>query len=155
MSRQESSAAGPYFEYDSLPALHGTEPELPRLHPYEEITPGRYITPGGGRLTTEKTTRHYRIRLDHLGCPAQDTEEKNSAYRNLALAAEGHCLKARCQHAPSYQDGVYRMFDVRLDSGITLPAFIRAVLAIELGDFRPAEIIAADTAKLMGPPPRE
>ncbi|MEV6250703.1 DUF6420 family protein [Streptomyces sp. NPDC051742] len=116
---------------------------------------GRYITPGGGRLTIEKTSRHYRIRLDHLGCPAQDAEEKNRTFKRLALATEGHCLKAGCRHDPSYQDGIYRMFDLRLDSGISLAAFIRAVLAVELGNFRPAEALVAGTEELVGPVPTE
>ncbi|MGW2748947.1 DUF6420 family protein [Streptomyces sp. NPDC001450] len=145
-------AAGPYVEYDGLPVLHATETGLPLLHPYGPVSPGRYITPGGGRLTIEETTAHYRITLDHLGCDAQTTEPKETAFKQVALAAEGHCLQEGCKHHARFSSGnVYRCFEVRRGS-IELSAFVRALLAIELGDFRPASQLAGETAAAVGDP---
>ncbi|MFE4931230.1 DUF6420 family protein [Streptomyces sp. NPDC056647] len=72
----------------SGPGVPGTEIGLPLLHPYGTVAPGRYVTPGGGRLTIKEAGAHIRITLDHLGCPAQLTKEKNAAFKRLGLAAE-------------------------------------------------------------------
>lgn len=108
--------------------------DLPLIHPYAPVTPGRYLTPGGGRLTIRPTEMraHIRITLDHLGRPAQVTDEKNTAFKRLALAAEGYCVQARCRHRVAYADGVFRIFEVR-NGSIARTAFVRAMLAIELG----------------------
>ncbi|EGX54624.1 MULTISPECIES: DUF6420 family protein [Streptomyces] len=136
MTTEHNGIAGPYTEYDGLPALHAVDTALPLIHPYASVAPGRYVTPGGGRITIGPPEKpaHIRITLDHLGCPAQLTEEKNVAFKRLALAAEGHCVQAGCRHRAAYADGVLRIFEVRTGS-ITLAAFVRAVLAVELGDF--------------------
>ncbi|GGS09410.1 hypothetical protein GCM10010236_74850 [Streptomyces eurythermus] len=97
---EDRGAAGPYIEYDGLPVLHRSEVKLPLIHPYAPVEAGRYVTPGGGRLTIRKAAKnaaHLRITLDHLGCPAQCTEEKNAAFKRLALAAEGYCVQAKCR----------------------------------------------------------
>ncbi|MDX3499734.1 DUF6420 family protein [Streptomyces turgidiscabies] len=46
--------------------------DLPLIHPYAPVTPGRYVTPGGGRhnIRPAEMRPHIRITLDHMGCPA-------------------------------------------------------------------------------------
>ncbi|MDT0395090.1 MULTISPECIES: DUF6420 family protein [Streptomyces] len=41
--------------------------DLPLIHPYAPVAPGRYITPGGGRLTIRPAEMgtHIRITLAH------------------------------------------------------------------------------------------
>jgi hypothetical protein len=135
--------AGPYVSYDGLPALLRTETALPLAHPYGPVKAGRYLTPGGGRLTIRTTAAHHRVTVDHLGCPAQATPEKERAFKELALAAEGRCLLAGCRHRALFCEGnVYRCFEVRRRT-IELPAFVRALLAVELGDFAPTAALAA------------
>lgn len=156
MAIEHNGIAGPYVEYDGLPALHAVDKDLPLIHPYGPMTPGRYVTPGGGRLTLRpaEIRAHVRITLDHLGCPAQLTEEKNAAFKRLALAAEGHCVHSGCRHRPAYADGVYRIFEVR-NASITLAAFVRAALAVVLGDFAPADRLVQEAEALVGPVRRE
>ncbi|MEW2577673.1 DUF6420 family protein [Streptomyces syringium] len=152
MTTEHRGAAGPYTEYDGLPVLHATEVKLPLIHPYALVTAGRYVTPGGGRLTipnAAKNAAHLRVTLDHFGCPAQCTEEKNAAFKRLALAAEGYCLQAKCRHA-AYAGGVLRSFEVRTGS-IPLTAFVRAALAVELGDFTLADRLLQETEARFGP----
>lgn len=67
----DNAMAGPYIAFDGLPPLRGKETALPRLHPYNEAA-GRYLTPGGGRLTIETATTHHRIALDR---PAQHLQK--------------------------------------------------------------------------------
>ncbi|WP_128380434.1 DUF6420 family protein [Streptomyces cavernae] len=152
MAIEHNGIAGPYFEYDGLPALHPVDKDLPLIHPYAPVTPGRYVTPGGGRLTIRPPEKpaHIRITLDHLGCPAQLTDEKNAAFKRLALAAEGHCVHAGCRHHAAYADGVLRIFEVRTGS-IALAEFVRAALAVELGDFTPTDRLLQETEALAGP----
>ncbi|SEE59414.1 hypothetical protein SAMN04490357_7695 [Streptomyces misionensis] len=150
---EDRGAAGPYIEYDGLPVLHGSEVKLPLIHPYAPVEAGRYVTPGGGRLTirkAEKNAAHLRITLDHLGCPAQCTPEKDAAFRRLALAVEGYCVHAGCRHRAAFSDGVLRCFEVR-NGAVTLAAFVRAVLAIELGDLIPAGRIIEESEARFGP----
>ncbi|MDN3262867.1 DUF6420 family protein [Streptomyces sp. CSDS2] len=150
---EDRGAAGPYIEYDGLPVLHGSEVKLPLIHPYAPVEAGRYVTPGGGRLTIRKAAKnaaHMRITLDHLGCPAQCTEEKNAAFRRLALAVEGYCVQAGCRHPAAFSDGVLRCFEVR-NGAVPLAAFVRAVLAIELGDLVPAGRIVEEAEARFGP----
>ncbi|MFF7146268.1 DUF6420 family protein [Streptomyces nodosus] len=148
---EDRGAAGPYIEYDGLPVLHGRETGLPLAHPYGPLDAERSLTPGGGRLTVQRTAAHHRITLDHLGCPAQATTEKNAAFQRLALAAEGYCVQQGCRHRAAYQDGVFRHFEFPVGS-IEPAAFLRALLAIELGDFGLAGRLAAATAALVGRP---
>ncbi|MFJ4745448.1 DUF6420 family protein [Streptomyces sp. NPDC088775] len=150
---EDRGAAGPYIEYDGLPVLHGSEVKLPLIHPYAPVEAGRYVTPGGGRLTirkAEKNAAHLRITLDHLGCPAQCTEEKDAAFRRLALAAEGYCVQAGCRHRAAFGDGVLRCFEVRTGS-IPLVAFVRAILAVELGDPSLADRLVEEAEARVGP----
>ncbi|MEU9397665.1 DUF6420 family protein [Streptomyces sp. NPDC048324] len=156
MAIEHNGIAGPYFEYDGLPALHTVDKDLPLIHPYAPVTPGRYVTPGGGRLTIRPPEKasHIRITLDHLGCPTQLTDEKNAAFKRLALAAEGYCVQSGCRHRAAYADGPYRIFEVR-NASITLAAFVRAALAVELGDFAPADRLAQEAEALAGPVRRE
>ncbi|MGW7623270.1 DUF6420 family protein [Streptomyces antimycoticus] len=80
------------------------------------MAPGRYVTTESRRLTIEKTTAHIRIRLHHLGCPAQLTEEKDAAFKRLGLAAEaGACtsgaaylLRQRAVNSPIRRRGGIR-----------------------------------------------
>ncbi|MFH9742616.1 DUF6420 family protein [Streptomyces roseolus] len=114
---------------------------------------GRYITPGGGRLTirkAEKNAAHLRFTLDHLGCPVQCTEEKNTAFRRLALAAEGYCVAAGCRHHPAFSDGVLRCFEART-STVPLAVFVRTVLAVELGDRSLADRLVEEAKARFGP----
>ncbi|MEV0957921.1 DUF6420 family protein [Streptomyces sp. NPDC049951] len=137
MTTEHRGLAGPYTEYDGLPVLHATEVKLPLVHPYAPVAVGRYVAPGGGRLTVRKaetSAAHLRVTLDHLGCPAQCTPEKDAAFKRLALAAEGYCVHAKCRHRPAYAGGVLRSFEMRTGT-IPLAAFVRAALAVELGDF--------------------
>ncbi|MGW1252249.1 DUF6420 family protein [Streptomyces sp. NPDC002535] len=152
MTTEDRGAAGPYIEYDGLPVLHATEVKLPLIHPYAPVEAGRYVTPGGGRLTIRKAEKnaHLRITLDHLNCPAQLTEEKNAAFRRLALAVEGYCVHAKCRHRAAFGDGVLRCFEVRAGS-VPLAAFVRAALAIELGDLIPAGRIVEEAEARFGP----
>ncbi|MER5252294.1 DUF6420 family protein [Streptomyces sp. NPDC002855] len=153
MTIEHRGAAGPYTKYDGLPVLHATEVKLPLIHPYAPVTAGRYVTPGGGRLTIPelaKNAAHLRVTRDHLGCPAQHTEEKNAAFKRLALATEGYCLQAKCRHAAAYAGGVLRSFEVRTGS-IPLTAFVRAALAVELGDFALADRLLQETEARFGP----
>lgn len=149
----DHGAAGPYIGFDGLPPLHAREIGLPRMHPYDEAATGRYLTPAGGRLTIKKATAHHTITLDHLGCDAQTTDPKEDAFKRLALAAEGQCLRAGCKHRPRFAIGsVLRCFDVRTEA-IAPVTFIRALLAIELGDFGPADALAAKTSADVGHAP--
>lgn len=144
---------GPYIEYDGLPVLHGAEVELPLIHPYALVKAGRYVTPGGGRLTIRKAERnaaHPRITLDHLGSPAQRTPEKDAAFRRLALAAEGYCIQAKCRHLAAFGLGVFRSFEVRTGS-ISLTTFVRAALAVELGDPSLADRLLEEAEARFGP----
>ncbi|HWU10698.1 MAG TPA: DUF6420 family protein [Streptomyces sp.] len=55
MTSEDHGTAGPYTEYDNLPVLHAGEKDLPLLHPYGTVeVGGRYVTPGGGRLTVRR-----------------------------------------------------------------------------------------------------
>ncbi|MFC8208806.1 DUF6420 family protein [[Kitasatospora] papulosa] len=151
MTTEDRGAAGPYTEYDNLPVLHAREAGLPLLHPYGTVAvSGRYVTPGGGRLTVKKAGTHFQITLDHLGCPAQLTEEKNALFKRLGLAAEGHCLQAGCRHHVADAGAVLRSFQLRTGS-IDLTAFVRAALAVELGDEHPVDRLLQDTEALVGP----
>ncbi|MBZ3918158.1 DUF6420 family protein [Streptomyces acidiscabies] len=152
MTTEHRGLAGPYTAYDGLPVLHATEVKLPLIHPYAPVEAGRYVTPGGGRLTIRKAEKsaHLRITLDHLGCPAQCTEEKNAAFRRLALAAEGYCVQAKCRHHAAFGDGVLRSFEVRTGS-IPLTAFVRAALAVELGDPSLADRLLQEAEARFGP----
>ncbi|WP_411099002.1 DUF6420 family protein [Streptomyces sp. x-45] len=151
MTSEDRGAAGPYTEYDNLPALHAREKDLPLLHPYGTVeVGGRYVTPGGGRLTVRKDGKHLQITLDHLGCPAQLTPEKTALFERLGLAAEGHCLHAGCRHHVAAAGEVLRSFALRTGS-IELITFVRAALAIELGDERPVDRLLKDTEALAGP----
>ncbi|MDT0567002.1 DUF6420 family protein [Streptomyces sp. NPDC014892] len=47
--------------------------------------------------------------------------------------AEGRCLEAGCRHRARFSPGVFRCFEVWKDA-IDLTAFVRALLAVELGD---------------------
>ncbi|MEU3279219.1 DUF6420 family protein [Streptomyces antibioticus] len=156
MAIEHNGIAGPYVEYDGLPAQHVVDKDLPRIHPYGPVAPGRYLTPGGGRLTVRPAERraHTRITLDHLGCPAQVTDEKNDAFKRLALAAEGYCVQAGCRHRAAYGGGVLRIFEVRKGS-IELAPFVRAALAVELGDFAPTDRLSQESEALNGPVRRE
>ncbi|MGW1037849.1 DUF6420 family protein [Streptomyces antibioticus] len=151
---EDRGAAGPYVAYDGLPALHGSEIKLPLIHPYTvTVEAGRYITPGGGRLTIRKAeTRaaHLRITLDHLNCPLQLTAEKNTEFKRLAFASEGYCVHAGCRHHAAFSSGVLRCFEVRTDA-IPLTPFVRAVLGIELGDLAPASRIVKEAEARFGP----
>ncbi|WP_256094535.1 DUF6420 family protein [Streptomyces sp. EN27] len=52
MAIEHNGIAGPYFEYDglpALPALHAVDKDLPLIHPYGPVIPGRYVTPGGAQ----------------------------------------------------------------------------------------------------------
>ncbi|MGW0672286.1 DUF6420 family protein [Streptomyces sp. NPDC002746] len=111
---------------------------------------GRYVTPGGGRLTVRKDGKHLQITLDNLGCPAQFTTEKTVLFERLGLAAEGHCFHAGCRHHVSAAGAVLRSFALRA-GGIDLTAFVRAALAIELGDERPVDRLLKDVEALAGP----
>ncbi|MEO3978042.1 DUF6420 family protein [Streptomyces sp. CAU 1734] len=150
MTSKPPGAAGPHAGYDNLPVLHGTDTRLPLLHPYAVVTVGRYVTPGGGRLTVRESRVHLQITLDHLGCPAQLTEEKNALFKRLGLAAEGHCLHAGCRHPAADTQAVLRSFQLRTGS-IDLTTFVRAALAIELGDSRPTNLLLQATEALIGP----
>lgn len=102
MTSEDRGAAGPYIEYDNLPVLHVREEDLPLLHPYGTVeVGGRYVTPGGGRLTVRKDGKHLQITLDHLGCPAQLTKEKTALFRRLGLTAG-------CRHHASDAGAVLR-----------------------------------------------
>ncbi|MFF3932824.1 DUF6420 family protein [Streptomyces hirsutus] len=147
---EDRGAAGPYIEYDGLPVLHGRETDLPLAHPYGPLNTERSLTPGGGRLTVQQTATHHRITLGHLGCPAQASPQKNAAFQRLALAAEGNCVRQGCQHRATYRGGVLRHFGFPVGS-IDPTVFLRALLAIELGDFSPADRLAATAAELVRP----
>ncbi|AQW50731.1 DUF6420 family protein [Streptomyces violaceusniger] len=151
MTSEHRGGAGPYIEYGNLPVLHATETDLPLLHPYGAVAVGgRYVTPGGGRLTVRKDGKHFQITLDHLGCPAQLTEEKTALFKRLGLAAKGHCLHAGCGHHVADAGAVLRSFHLRTGS-IDLTAFVRAALAVELGDQHPVDRLLQDAEALVGP----
>ncbi|MBL3806608.1 DUF6420 family protein [Streptomyces diastaticus] len=153
-TENDQQGMGPYVRFNGLPPLHRRELDLPRIHPYEDVAQGRYLTPGGGRLTIETSTAHHRITLDHLGCDAQTTLPKEEAFKRLALASEGRCTLAGCTHRARYSIGnVYRTFQARTD-WVTLTAFVRALLAIELGHFAPTDALATQTTTAVGRPPR-
>ncbi|PNG19134.1 DUF6420 family protein [Streptomyces cahuitamycinicus] len=156
MAIEHNGIAGPYFEYDGLPAQHVVDKDLPLIHPYGPVAPGRYVTPGGGRLTIRpaEMRAHVRITLDHLGCPAQLTDDKNAAFKRLALAAEGCCVQAGCRHGAAYSGGMLRIFEVR-NGSIALAAFVRAALAVELGDFGPTDRLLQETEAQAGPVRRD
>ncbi|MFC5644992.1 DUF6420 family protein [Kitasatospora cinereorecta] len=142
---------GPYREFDGLPPLRRSELGLPLAHPYGEVAAGRYITPGGGRLTVVEEPGHHWITLDHLGCDAQTTPEKHEAFKRLALAAEAHCLLAGCRHEARFAaSSIRRTFEVR-NGTIELRVFVRALLAIELGDHTPVDRLTAAATAAAGP----
>ncbi|MET9954455.1 DUF6420 family protein [Streptomyces sp. NPDC006339] len=150
----ENCGPGPYRAYDDLPVLRASEALLPKIHPYADVRLGQHITPGGGRLTLEQRATHFTITLDHFGCPAQSTLDKDAAFKTLALAAEGLCHAAGCRHRAAYRGGVLRKFEILKGTALEIPAFVRALLAIELGDMRPATVLARRTQDIAGPPKR-
>ncbi|WP_234019146.1 DUF6420 family protein [Streptomyces sp. Tu6071] len=96
------------------------------------------------RTLTSCTWPARRVTLDHLGCDAQTAPPKEEAFKRLALAAEGRCVLAGCTRRPRYSfDNVYRTFVART-------AFVRSLLAIELGDipFRDGEQLGKDWCAL-------
>ncbi|MGW0538555.1 DUF6420 family protein [Streptomyces sp. NPDC003032] len=141
----------PCVAYDGLPALRRPETSLPLAHPYEPARPGRFVTPGGGRLTIRLSGRHYAVTLDHLGCAAQTTEPKAAAFKQLALAAEGHCVREGCTHRARFSPGMYRCYQV-LHHGIEMSVFVRALLAIEVSAFEPTECLFTTTVAAAGTP---
>ncbi|GAA2605145.1 hypothetical protein GCM10010304_63660 [Streptomyces roseoviolaceus] len=119
--------------------------------PYGTVAVGsRSVTPGGGRLTVRKAGAHFQITRDHVGCLAQLAEEKTGLLKRLGLAAEGHCLQAGCRHRAADAGAVLRSFQLRTGS-IDLTAFVRAALAVELGDERPVDRLLQDAEALVGP----
>ncbi|WP_229879713.1 DUF6420 family protein [Streptomyces spectabilis] len=144
---------GPYIQFDGLPPLYRPETALPLAHPYGPVRAGRFVTPGGGRLGIHIGRAHHRVTLDHFGCPAQTTEPKTKAFKQLALAAEGHCVQAGCTHSARWTPGERRPFEVIRD-GVELTAFVRALLAIEVGDFAPATRLFDSAVAAVGSPPR-
>ncbi|WP_243744858.1 DUF6420 family protein [Streptomyces hainanensis] len=142
--------ARPYVHFHGLPALQVSEEQLPLIHPYGPIRRGRQITPGGGRLTVEVSDTHHRITLDHLGCDAQMTPDKDNAFKQISLFTGKICQQAGCQHPTQFTPGGYRSFRVRRKS-VDLSSFVRALLAIELGDFTPASRLI-DKDKPTAPP---
>ncbi|WP_431675981.1 DUF6420 family protein [Kitasatospora sp. KL5] len=147
----DRGALGPYTAYDHLPPLHTRERGLSLAHPYGDITPGRSVTPGGGRLTVEEDAGHHRITLDHLGCDAQTTEAKHEAFKQLALAAEAHCLLAGHRHPARFSPGSpYLGYEFPLGT-IAPRVFVRALLAIELGDHTPLDRLTAAATQAAGP----
>ncbi|GAA2155547.1 hypothetical protein GCM10009760_55590 [Kitasatospora kazusensis] len=142
---------GPYVGFDGLPPLHAREVGLPLAHPYGQVVQGRSVTPGGGRLTVEEGSEHHRITLDHLGCDAQATPEKHEAFKQLALAAEAHCLLAGCRHPARFASGnVHRCFEFP-QGAIELRVFVRALLCVELGDHTLLDRLVAAAAEAAGP----
>ncbi|MEU5662003.1 DUF6420 family protein [Streptomyces longwoodensis] len=88
MTSEDRGAADPYTEYDNLPVLHAREKDLPLLHPYGTVeVGGRYVTPGGGRLTVRKDGKHLQITLDHLGLPGPTHRREDGPLR----AARSRC----------------------------------------------------------------
>uniref|UniRef100_UPI0034D66A5E DUF6420 family protein n=1 Tax=Streptomyces sp. CHD11 TaxID=2741325 RepID=UPI0034D66A5E len=61
---ENRGVAGPYSEYDGLPLLHGRESGLPLARPHGLLDAERSLTPGGGRLTVQRTAAHHRTTLD-------------------------------------------------------------------------------------------
>ncbi|GAA4983565.1 DUF6420 family protein [Kitasatospora paranensis] len=113
---------------------------------------GRFVTPGGGRLTAVETTGHHWITLDHPGCDAQTTLAKDQASKRLALAAEASCLLAGCTRSARFAPGnVYRSFQF-LYGSIDRRAFVRALLTIEVGDHGPVDRLEASAIAAAGPP---
>ncbi|MEV8100733.1 DUF6420 family protein [Kitasatospora sp. NPDC085879] len=141
-SERCGGALAPYTTYDHLPPLHARDRGLPLAYPYGDITPGRSVTPGGGRLTVEEDAGHHRITLDHLGCDAQTIEAKHEAFKQLALAAEAHCATG--------PGNPYRGFE--FPRGTIEPrVFVRALLAVELGDHTPLDRLTAAATAAAGP----
>ncbi|MFF8444170.1 DUF6420 family protein [Streptomyces californicus] len=150
---EDRGVSGPHVEYDGLPVLRGAEVKLPLTHPHAPVEAGRFITPGGGRLTIGKAeghAAHLRVTLDRLGCPAQCVEEKDVAFRRLAPAVEGYCVHAGRRHRAVFMDGVFRHFELR-DGAVSLAAFVRVVLAIELEDLVPADRIVKESEAQFAP----
>lgn len=61
---------------------------------------------------------------------------------------------AGCHHRPEYKDSALRLFEV-ITEGITLTAFVRAALAVELGDFTPTDRLLQEVEALAGSVRRE
>ncbi|WP_329239688.1 DUF6420 family protein (plasmid) [Streptomyces sp. NBC_00111] len=49
-----------------------------------------------------RTAWRNRVLSDAFGCSAQCGEEKDTAFRRLALAVEGYCVHAGCRHRPAF-----------------------------------------------------
>ncbi|MDH6523429.1 hypothetical protein M2163_000066 [Streptomyces sp. SAI-135] len=77
------------------------------------------------------------------------TDDKNGALERLALAVKAHCIHAGCHHHPEYKDNALRHFEV-ITAGVTLAAFVRAALAVELGDFAPTDQLVQEAKALAG-----
>lgn len=89
----------------------------------------------------------------HAGCASGALgalEGQEAGFERLGLAAEGHCLHAGCRHHVAAAGAVLRSFALRTGS-IELTAFVRAALAIELGDERPVDLLLKDAEALAGP----
>ncbi|MEU7564226.1 DUF6420 family protein [Streptomyces eurythermus] len=66
------------------------------------------------------------------------------------MAVEGYCVQAGCRPPAAFSDGALRRFEV-CNGAVTLAAFVRAVLAIVLGDLTPAGRIVTESEARLGP----
>ncbi|MEU5894528.1 DUF6420 family protein [Streptomyces sp. NPDC047461] len=110
--------------------------------------------PAAGSTSARRRSPPTSRSLDHLSCPAQSTDEKTAGFKRLALAAEEYCVRAGCRHLVVFSDGVHRFFEVRKGS-IALTPFVRAALAVELGDFSLTDRLLQESEALAGPVRRD
>ncbi|MGW4232218.1 DUF6420 family protein [Streptomyces sp. NPDC004980] len=148
---EDRGAAGPYIEYDGLPVLHGSEVKLPLIHPYAPMEAGRYVT---RRRTPDHPQEREELRpsADHAGSPRLPRTVHPAEGRRLPAARPGRRgLLRPCR--VSTPSGVLGRGDALLrgTSSIPLAAFVRAVLAIELGDLTPAGRLVEEAEVRFGP----
>ncbi|WP_404798146.1 DUF6420 family protein [Streptomyces pristinaespiralis] len=68
MTIEHNGIAGPYFEYDGLPALHAVDKDLPLIHPYAPVG-GRPLHHARRRTAHHPPGRDGRPHPDHAGSP--------------------------------------------------------------------------------------
>ncbi|MFD3676838.1 DUF6420 family protein [Streptomyces sp. NPDC058613] len=81
--------------------------------------------------------------------PAQPGPARPGRRLGPGSAGEGQCLHAGCRHEAAHQAGILRSFEFPA-GGIPVIAFVRALLAIELGDARPATRLLPEAKALAG-----
>ncbi|MFF8264987.1 DUF6420 family protein [Streptomyces virginiae] len=104
------------------------------MYPYGQVARHRPLCrPAAGESPSSSSGDHCRITFaPTLGCPAQAPESRGEAFRRLALTGKEHGLLAGCLHEVAHRSESCAASSSPGSIGTT--AFVRALLAVELGD---------------------